>query len=117
MHMAIDVIEAYGCRVIEGLDADEITAEDTSILEFAENTKRDILHKPSGKRITLGCASKYFEPTQSYYRFNDRSSCDYVRKGLNAVSCLDCKDCIEKCITSRLKIKPKKIIIAANYFE
>lgn len=115
--MAIDVIEAYGCKVIEGLDVDDIISEDSSLVEFVEDTKRDVLHKPSGKRITLECASKYFEPIQSYYRFNDRSSCEYVKKGLDVVSCHNCRDCIEKCIAGRLKIKPRKIIIAANYFE
>lgn len=116
--MAIDVIKAYGCRVVEGLDIDDLaSADDTAYLQFNENASREVYHKPSGKRITLECVSRYFEPTQSYYRFNDKSSCDYIKKGLNARSCSNCQDCLKKCISQRLAVKPKKLTIAANYFE
>ena len=118
--MAIDVIKAYGCRVIEGMDTDDIMREDASCLKsvFLGAEQWMYSHKPSKKTITLQCVAKYFEPNESYYRFNERSSCEYVKKGLGLTfrGC-NCKYCLQECILRGYRIKPKKIVIADNYFS
>lgn len=114
--MATDVIKAYGCRTIEGLDIDQLKDISSSSYLSYEGS-RTVLHKPSGKRIALECCSKYFEPIRSYFRFNSKSTCEYIMRGLNQRAYGRCNACIRGCLQDGLVIKPKKVIIARNYFE
>ncbi len=117
--MTIDLCEKFKNNNIDGIEHHELLAalEDKSGT-FEVRSNGLVAHKPSEKRFVLECAKEYFEPEKSYYKLNRTSRCPYVQRALGVQADVheDCKQCLASCITRKLRMKPKKIVIPKDYY-
>ena len=112
----IDLCEHFKNQNVEGIERHELLkALDGESDVFQPDGDRILLHKPSGKRIVLDCAMEYFKPEKSYYRFNKNSRCSFVQRALG-VDSSECNECFRQCLQQELSIKPKKVVMAKDYF-
>lgn len=113
----VDLCAHFGNTNIEGIAYHELlkAIDGTSrMLEF--QGRRVLLHKPSGKKVVLDCASAYFEPPRSYYHLNGNSKCRFVRRALGTDAGEHCGRCIAACLHHGLAIRPKRITVSRDYF-
>ena len=115
----VDLVDYFCDRNIEGIDANEIVKAYFGKSElFHFKGERQIIHIPSNRKILLSCAGKYFEPTESYYKTSADSSCQYASSAYSTVDLRGkCNACIARCISSRFKIRPSKIVVFKDYFK
>lgn len=115
----VDLVDYFCNRNIEGIDASEIVNAflgKSKLFRFEGD--RRIVHIPSNRKIVLSCAGKYFEPTESYYKTSEDSSCQYASSAYGTEEFRgNCNECIIRCITKRLKIRPSKIVVFKDYFK
>jgi hypothetical protein len=103
--MEIDMIEAYGTRVIEGIPIQSIT---TSGREIPHGIA--IEDKTTGVTKYLHCVRSFFLPSQSYYKVNEASDCSFCRKAMDYNGPPTCLSCFQYCANNR-EIKKQRLII------
>ena len=120
----INLAEAYGNRIIEGMDIKDIEdamssiqGDSNPVFQYVPEEKC-IIHVPSGRRIVFSCVSRYFEPHKEYYRLDEYSDCDLVRRAMNvSARRYQCGQCMIECIRSKLKIKKHRLAISRDLFN
>lgn len=123
-----DVILQYGNRVIqtpegkislnELMHAEEDTFGDSIEYIYNNNVKvatdsRDFTDKgivvyrhKKDKALITGCVTKYFQPKKSYWKLNNKSSCQDVAKAYGIPDNYgSCFRCFKNCITTGCKLK------------
>lgn len=113
----IELTALYPVRNIEGIDKNEIlSAFEGRSMMFSKMDAHTLVHRDTGRRVVFECVQKYFEPVKSYYKLDDKSSCEFVQHAMN-LRASGCDNCLCECIRAHKKIKPSKVRISADYFN
>ena len=103
----MNLIEAYGVRVIEGVDKNYVlNCGKRDLL----GGKGFIITDPYGREIQFECVTKYFKPVKRYFRFGPNDSCAKIARamGLSVDKRRRCIDCFAECLTAKREIKHPK---------